>query len=138
MLQTTYEPINLGIRFDLIDLLLTSGGCGTPGACPALFKPPFQRECVLPGACLKANWAGSPGVGFLLVLVIWFIPIHTSMSYSLDIGYSGGRKCKVCCLDGLCHIRNTLNIYTTLQQHYSTSLIYEQDYIAEVLGKTVV
>ena len=41
------------------------------------------------------------------------------------------------CLSGLCHISNTLHMCTTLQQHYGTSLLYEQGYTAELLGKTI-
>ena len=47
------------------------------------------------------------------------------------------RKCKGCCLGGLCYISNTLHICTTPQQHCSTNLLYEQGHSAEVLGKAV-
>ena len=46
--------------------------------------------------------------------------------------------CKDCCLGGFCHVSNNLHVCTTPQQHYSTSLLYEQGHTAEVLGKTVV
>ena len=77
------------------------------------------------------------GEGFLLFLIIWFSPIHTRMIHPLGAGYSGGKKCKVCCLGDLWYISNTLYMCTTLQQHCGISLLYEQGYTAEVLGKTV-
>ena len=60
------------------------------------------------------------------------------MSYPLGVGHSGGGECKGCCLGGVFHVRNTLQMCITPQQHCSTSLLYKKGYTAEVLGKTVV
>ena len=47
-------------------------------------------------------------------------------------------KCKGCCLGGPCYVRNTLHIYTILQQNCGTSLLHEQGHPAGVLVKIVV
>ena len=44
---------------------------------------------------------------------------------------------KGCFLGGFCDISNTLHVCTIPHQHCSISLLYEQGYTADVLGKKV-
>ena len=47
-------------------------------------------------------------------------------------------QCKVCCLSGIFHVKNTLHVCITLQQHCNNNLLYKQSHTAKVLGNTVV
>ena len=42
-----------------------------------------------------------------MLLVVWFVPIHTGMSHPLGVGHSGDWACKGCCLGGLFYCSNT-------------------------------
>ena len=64
--------------------------------------------------------------------------MNIRLSASSGSACSGVNIGKVCYLGGLCYVSNTLHVCTMLQQHYGTSLLYEQGHSAEVLGKTVV
>ena len=121
--------------FDLFDLLLTSGACGTSGACPAFYRPPLSERVYSSWGIFLSGWAGPPCMRDFFYFVIWVIPIHTIMSHPPGMVYSSGGKCKGCCLGGLYYIRNTLHMFTTPQQQYGTSLLYEQGNTAKVLGK---
>ena len=83
--------------------------------------------------CGQLGWTPW-GEGFLLLLVIWLIPIHTRIIQPLVVGHSGGREYKKYYLGGLCYIGKTLHMCTTPKQHCSTSLL---GYIAELLGEKV-
>ena len=125
MLWSSYDPINLGMGFNLFDLHLTSGAYGTPGVCLLLCRPPFLDSVFFLGhASSQLGWIPW-GEGFPLFLVIWFIPIHTKMSHLLGMGYPGSGQCKGCWLGGLCYVSKTLHMCTTLQQHCGTSLLHE-------------
>ena len=77
--------------FDLFDLLLTSGTCGTLGACPVpLQAPPVRESVFFLGQCFWPVGLEPRGKEFVLFLIIWLIPIHNKMIYSLGVGYSGG------------------------------------------------
>ena len=42
----------------------------------------------------------------ILLLIVWFALILTSMSHPLGVGHYGGGECKGSCLIGLCYINN--------------------------------
>ena len=62
LLQTSYEPISLGIVFDSFDLLLTSGAYGTPGACPWTLQNPLSERVYFSWGMFLASWARPTGV----------------------------------------------------------------------------
>ena len=103
------------MEFDLFDLHLTFGACGTPGACPALCRHPCLREHILLGACVWPVELDPFGEGLLLLFVICFISIHTKMGPPPGVGYSGGEECKGCFLGTLFYISNTLQVCITPQ-----------------------
>ena len=59
------------------------------------------------------------------------------MNHPECVGNSGNRKCKGYCLGGLCHLRNTLHVFTIPQQRCGISLRHKQGYTTEVLGKKI-
>ena len=92
-----------------------------------------ERGFFLGHVSSKLGWT-SCGKGFLLLFVSWFIVIHTRASHPLGVGYFNRREHNGCCPGGLFHIKNTLHICTTLQQHCSISLLHDEGHTAEELG----
>ena len=62
MLQTSCEPISLGMGFDLFDLLLTSGASGTSKGMPCALQAPLYEKVYSAWGMLLANLARPPGV----------------------------------------------------------------------------
>ena len=60
---------------------------------------------------------------------------HELVLYPYPMPIESIVHCKGYCLGGLCHFRNTLKVFITPQPHSGISLLYEQGYTAEALGK---
>ena len=105
---------------------------------PCTLQNPLSKRVCSSWSMVSGQLRWTPwGEGFLLLFVIWFIPIHTRKCHPLFVGHSDGVEYKGCYLGSLCYIRNALHMCKTPQKHCGISLLYEQGHSAEVLGKIV-
>ena len=63
--------------------------------------PLLLRECVVLRAYFGPVGLNPLGYGICIVIISWFIPICTSMSYPISVGHSSGRDCGGYCLGSL-------------------------------------
>ena len=128
-----YTRLNGEVSLTCIQLPLTSGSSETSRGMH--FSGPSVKESVLCLGHIPASWSEPPGLRDFICFLFFYIPIHTTMSHPLGVGYSSGVECNIYCLGGLCHVSKTLAVCIISWKHYRTSLLYNQGYIVEVLGQ---